>query len=68
MALLRPFSALFATLLLAGPLVLSAADKALTVEVVIAKARAALTSDVATLDKVKALRMEFTAYDDRARS
>ena len=43
MALFRPFSALFATLLLAGPLVLSAADKALTVEVVIAKARAALS-------------------------
>jgi hypothetical protein len=67
MALFRLFSALFATLLLAGPLALSAADKALTVEVVVAKARAALTSDVAALDKVKALRMEFAAYDGKGK-
>jgi hypothetical protein len=68
MALFRSFSALFATLLLAGPLALSAADTALTVEVIVAKARAALTSDVAALDKVKALRMEFTAFDDKGKS
>ena len=68
MALFRPFSALLATLLLTGPLALSAADKALTVEVVVAKARAALTSDVAALDKVKALRMEFTAFDDKGKA
>jgi len=68
MALFRSFSALFATLLLAGPLALSAADTALTVEVIVAKARAALTSDVAALDKVKILRMEFTAFDDKGKA
>ncbi|MEY3109366.1 MAG: hypothetical protein RL079_51, partial [Verrucomicrobiota bacterium] len=67
MALFRLFSALLATLLLAGPLALSAADKALTVEVVVAKARAALTSEVAALDKVKSLRMEFAAYDGKGK-
>ena len=64
MALLRPLSALFATLLLVGSVVASAEEKPLTVETVVAKARAALTSDVASLDKVKSLRMEFTAYDE----
>jgi hypothetical protein len=39
MALFRSFSALLATLLLAAPLAL-AEDKALTVEIVVAKARA----------------------------
>jgi hypothetical protein len=68
MALFRPFTALFATLLLAGPLVLSAEDKALTVETIVAKARAALTSDVASLDKVKSLRMEFAAYDGKGKA
>jgi len=63
MALFRPFTALFATLLLAGPLTASAEEKPLTVETVVAKARAALTSDLAALDKVKTLRMEFIAYD-----
>jgi hypothetical protein len=66
MALFRSFSALLATLLLAAPLAL-AEDKALTVEIVVAKARAALTSDVAALDKVKALRMEFAAYDSNGK-
>jgi len=65
MALFRPFTALFAMLLLAGPSVLAAEDKALTLETVVAKARAALTSDVAALDKVKTLRMEFVAYDQK---
>ena len=63
MALFRPFTALLATLLLAGPLTASAEDKPLTVETIVAKARAALTSDVAALDKVKSLRMEFAAAD-----
>ena len=63
MALFRPFTALFATLLLAGPLVLSAAEKALTIETVVAKARAAVTTNLAALDKVKSLRIEFIAYD-----
>ena len=63
MALFRPFTALFATLLLAVPLVLSAAEKALTIETVVAKARAAVTTNLAALDKVKSLRIEFIAYD-----
>ena len=63
MALFCPFTALFATLLLAGPLVLSAAEKPLTIETVVAKARAALTTNLAALDKVKSLRIEFIAYD-----
>ena len=63
MALFRPFTALFATLLLAGPLVLSAAEKPLTIETVVANARAALTTNLAALDKVKGLRIEFIAYD-----
>ncbi len=67
MALFRPFSALLAMLLLGGPLTLSAEDKALTVEAVVAKARAALTADVATLHKVKSLRMEFTASDTKGK-
>ena len=65
MALLRPFTALFATLLLAGPFVLAAEDNPLTVEAVVAKARAALASDVTALDKVKTLRMEFVAFDQK---
>ena len=68
MALFRPFTALLATLLLAGPLAASAEDKPLTVETIVAKARAALTSDVASLDKVKSLRMEFAAYDGKGKS
>ena len=63
MALFRPFTTLFATLLLAVPLVVSAAEKALTIETVVAKARAAVTTNLATLDKVKSLRIEFIAYD-----
>jgi hypothetical protein len=63
MALFRPLSALFATLLLAGPLVVSAEEKALTIETVVAKARAALTSNPAALAKVKSLRIGFIAYD-----
>ena len=63
MASFRQFSALFATLLLAGPFAVSAEEKPLTVETVVTKARAALTSDVTALDKVKTLSMEFIAYD-----
>jgi hypothetical protein len=68
MALFRLIPALFATLLLAGPLVASAEDKPLTVETVVAKARAALTADVAALDKIRTLRMEFTAYDGKGKA
>lgn len=68
MALFRPFSALFATLLLAGPLASAADDRPLTVEAVVAKARAALTADPAALDKVKTLRMEFTAFDPQGKA
>ena len=39
MVLFRPFTALLATLLLAGPLTASAEDKPLTVETIVAKAR-----------------------------
>lgn len=67
MALFRSFSALLVTLLLAGPLTVSAEDKPLTVEIVVAKARAALTSDVATLDKVKSFRVEFIATDPQGK-
>ena len=67
MVLFRPFTALLATLLLAGPLTASAEDKPLTVETIVAKARAALTSDVAALDKVKTLRMEFAAVDPQGK-
>jgi hypothetical protein len=45
-----------------------AADKALTVAEVVAKARAALTADVAALDKVRTLRMEFTSVDEQGKS
>ena len=68
MALVRLLPALLATLLLAGPLVAKAEDRPLTVEMVVAKARAALTADVAALDKVKTLRMEFVAYDDKGKA
>ncbi len=66
MALFRPFSALFATLLLAGPAI--AAEPPLTVETIVAKARAALAADPAALTKVKALRFEFSALDDAGRT
>lgn len=63
MAFRRPFPALCALLLLAGPVL--AADQPLTVEAVIAKARAALTSDPAALEKVRSVRMEFTSADEK---
>jgi hypothetical protein len=68
MALFRPLSALFATLLLAGAGVGAAEEAPLTVETVVAKARAALTADVASLAKVKTLRMEFTAADPKGKA
>jgi len=66
MACRRPFSAFCALLLLAGSAL--AADKPLTVEEIVVKARAALTDDVAALGKVRTLRMEFTAYDDKGKA
>lgn len=68
MALFRLFSALFATLLLAGPLAASATDRPLTAAEVVAKARAALATDADALGKVKTLRMEFTAYDAKGKA
>lgn len=65
MAWSRLFSALFATLLLAGATARAAEDGPLTAETVVAKARAALTADVAALGKVKTIRMEFVAYDPK---
>jgi len=62
MASFRQFTALFASLLLAGPAV--AAEPTLTVETIVAKARAALASDPAALAKVRSLRFEFSALDD----
>ena len=62
MAFRHPFSAFCALLLLTGPSL--AADKPLTAEAVVAQARAALTADGATLDKVKSVQMEFVAYDE----
>lgn len=65
MALFRQFSTLLATLLLASPLAVLADETPLTVETVVAKARSAVASDLAALDKVKTLSMEFVAYDLR---
>jgi hypothetical protein len=66
MAFRRPFTALCAWLLLAGSAL--AADKPLTLEEVVAKARAALTDDVASLDKVRSLRLEFSSVDEQGKS
>jgi hypothetical protein len=67
MALFRRLSTLVATLLLAttGGL---AADQPLTLESVIAKARAAAAADPAALAKVRALRLEFTSVDEKGQS
>jgi hypothetical protein len=66
MAFRRPFSAFCASLLLAGSAF--AADQPLTVEEVVARARAALADDVAALGKVKTLRIEFTAWDEKGKA
>jgi outer membrane lipoprotein-sorting protein len=65
MASFRQSIALFASLLLAGPTI--AAEPALTVETIVAKARAALAPEPAALAKVKSLRFEFSALDDAGR-
>ena len=67
MALFRRLSTLVATLLLAttGGL---AADQPLTLETVIAKARAAAAADPAALAKVRSLRLEFTSVDEKGGS
>lgn len=66
MALFRRLPALLTTLLLVATNGL-AADRPLTLDEVVAKARAALAADPADLDKVKSLRMVFTAADERSR-
>ena len=67
MLLFRRFIALVATLLLATTGVLAAEEPPLTAATIIAKARAALAADPPDLDKVKSLRMVFTAYDQQSR-
>ena len=66
MAFRRLLPVLCTLLLLAGSAL--AADKPLTIEDVVAKARAALASDPAALTKVKTLRMEFASVDDKGKS
>ncbi len=66
MASFRQFTALFASLLLAGTAV--AAEPPLTVEAIVAKARAALAADPAALTRVKSVRFEFSALDDAGRT
>ncbi len=67
MALFRRLSALLATFLFAATSGL-AADKALSLDEVIAKARAAAAADPAALTKVRALRLEFTSVDEKGKS
>lgn len=67
MVLFRRYAALVATLLLAATGLLAAEEPPLTAATIIAKARAALAADPADLDKVKSLRMVFTAYDEQSR-
>jgi hypothetical protein len=66
MAFRRLLPVLCTLLLLAGSAL--AADKPLTIEDVVAKARAALASDPAALTKVKTLRMEFASIDEKGKS
>ena len=66
MATRRPLSVLCALLLFMGSAL--AADKPLTIEDVVAKARAALAADPAALAAVKTLRMEFSSVDDKGQS
>lgn len=66
MALFRQFTALVAALLFAGSAV--GAEPSLTVETIVAKARATLAADQAALAKVRSLRFEFSALDDAGRT
>ena len=66
MAFRRPLPVLCALMLLMGSAL--AADKPLTVEEVVAKARAALAADPAALAGVKTLRMEFSSVDEKGKS
>ena len=67
MALFRRLSALLATFLFAATVGL-AADKPLSLDEVIAKARAAAATDPAALTKVRSLRLEFTSVDEKGKS
>lgn len=62
MASSRLFVALFVLLAGAGPGWAAAGDPP-TVEGIVARARAAMTPDVAALDKIRTLRLEFTVAD-----
>ena len=62
MAMFRQFTALLASFLIAGGAV--AAEQGLTVETIIAKARASLAADTKALARVKSLRFEFSAADE----
>jgi hypothetical protein len=67
MALFRRLSVLLTTLLLATTSGL-AADQPLSLEAVIAKARAAAAVDPAALTKLRTLRLEFTSLDEKGKS
>ena len=66
MALFRQLTVIIASLLLVGPAF--GAEPALTVETIVAKARATLAADPAALAKVRSLRFEFSALDDAGRT
>ena len=68
MVLTRRLNLLLATLLLAATGAAEAEDQPWTAAAVIAKARAALAADPADLDKVKSLRIVFTASDGKGRT
>jgi hypothetical protein len=67
MALFRRLSVLLTTLLLVSTGGL-AADQPLSLDVIIAKARAAAATDAAALAKVRTLRLEFTSFDEKGKS
>jgi hypothetical protein len=67
MALFRRLSVLLTTLLLTTTSGL-AADQPLSLEAVIAKARAAAAVDPAALTKLRTLRLEFTSLDEKGKS
>jgi hypothetical protein len=66
MVLFRRFSTLLAMLLLAASDGF-AADQPLSLEAVVAKARAAAAADPGALARVRSLRLEFTSWDDKGK-
>ena len=67
MALFRRLPALLTTLLLVATSGL-AADRPLTLDEVVAKARAAVAADPGALTQVRSLRLEFTSADEKGKS